>query len=78
MAATSPEHPHTGISMGVSRAPANSPNFGDVVTCQCASVEDAWDTWPFLLFFSHISGKVPVVKSRELHMVRSRAEEVHL
>jgi hypothetical protein len=47
-------------------------------TWQCARVEDACATWPFLLVFSQISGEVPVVRYRELHIVRGRGEEVHL
>lgn len=41
--------------------------FGDVDTCQCARAEEACATCSFLLVFSHLSGKVPMVKFGELH-----------
>lgn len=76
MAATSPD-PHTGILQiygGLQSSFQLLSAFGAVDTWQCAREEDALATWPFLLVFSQISGKVPVVRFRKLHMVRSRAE----
>lgn len=63
----SPTHWRSRSGGGL-QSPLQIPSaFGDMDICQCARAQEACATCSFLLVFSHQSGKVPMVKFRELH-----------